>query len=335
MKRIFIFLVLLGLSASLAYAQFPVSDASCAYCGVKLSKNGKPIENVQHKKGCKYYVEEEPESSTPQSTHLKDYTPKEESKNKDPKPTFLKVEKVPQPKQPSQPQSQTSSGQHLSSVNIKNEYDKKLTDKFGNTAYCKTFPNGLELWAIFHYSGTKIGEFAGVELLGDGESLYYLKVKGTNGLYGLYYSKEQKLGINYTDIKPIIRTTRNGQKFVDFDVSQRGSDGLQKHGLFDGRKFTLPCEYDRIEALNTNTGYYVKITKNGLMGVANGYDGTIIVPAKYTYLNTYYTPSKTLYFIVGIGDKLGACSTNEWKKEPVIPLEYTLDQVRSMLNKKD
>ena len=69
MKRFLIILITLGFAASASYAQIPpVSDAACAYCGVKLTHNGKPIPNVKHKSTCKYYVKEEESSSSNSSS---------------------------------------------------------------------------------------------------------------------------------------------------------------------------------------------------------------------------------------------------------------------------
>ena len=335
MKRI-LFLIAIILSSTALFAQYPVSDASCAYCGVKLSKNGKPIPNVKHKSTCRYYVKEEAEESSQstQSKHLKDYKPKEEKKEEieankkksasssanSGKVNFIPVEQAKQ--------------QHLSSVNIKNEYDKKLTDNYGYTAYGKTYPNGQELWVMFDDKGSKIGEFAGAELLGDTGTLQYFKVKGFNGLYGLYYAKYQKLANQYTDIKPLYSTSRNGKKFIYFDISQTGSDGLQKHGFYDGYSIKLPCEYDRIELLD---GYRIKVTKNGLSGVVNEYDCSTIVPVQYSYLIRYVSKSKEVYYIVGNGEsnKLGAWDDhNVLNDKPTIPLEYTLEQVRNILDKR-
>lgn len=427
MKRILFLLVALLFSSAMR-AQYPVSDASCAYCGVKLSQNGKPIPNVKHKSTCKYYVKEEDEESSQstQSTHLKDYKPNEEIKDEvvyyrsaygdgrrdlplecpvchklkhaqgceigrlqklslyyyqqatnayfrnnnsdyqkyiaeasntekllikklkeaieankkknasssSGKVTFIPVEQAQHQQNTSNSQSSSNSSQHLSSVNIKKEYDKKLADEYGYTAYGKTYSNGQELWVLFDNQGSKIGEFAGVELLGESGTLQYFKVKGFNGLYGLYYTKNQQLAAQYTDIKPLFRTSRKGEKFIYFEITQTGSDGLQKHGLYDGHEIKIPCEYDRIELF---PDFRVKVTKNGLSGVIKEYRQTVIVPVQYSYLVRYVSKSKDVYYIVGNGesDKLGAWDNYDILNDaPTIPLEYTLEQVRSMLDKR-
>ena len=69
MKRFLVLIIALGFAASASYAQIPpVSDAACAYCGVKLTHNGKPIPNVKHKSTCKYYEKEEESSSSNSSS---------------------------------------------------------------------------------------------------------------------------------------------------------------------------------------------------------------------------------------------------------------------------
>ena len=67
---------------------------------------------------------------------------------------------------------------------------------------------------------------------------------------------------------------------------------------------------------------------------------------EYEYLNTYFVPDtyidaenrkvtvNRMFYIVGNGGKFGAWDNSEWHKEMVIPMEYTVDQVKSMLEKR-
>lgn len=69
MKKIVYLFISFLFTSVVANAQItPVPDASCAYCGVKLEHNGKPIQNVRHKSTCKYYVKEEESSSSNSSS---------------------------------------------------------------------------------------------------------------------------------------------------------------------------------------------------------------------------------------------------------------------------
>ena len=50
--------------------------------------------------------------------------------------------------------------QHLSSVDLKNGYDKKLGNDSWATAYGKTFPNGQEQWALYDQDGQEVGQLS-------------------------------------------------------------------------------------------------------------------------------------------------------------------------------
>lgn len=244
-------------------------------------------------------------------------------------------------------QNQAGTGQHLVSTNIRNEYDKKLTSKYGATAYGKTYHNGQEMWVLYDYHDNKIGEYAKVEMIDD----HYFKVRDSRGNYGLCDSGKELFPPQYSSMEAVYYIYKNG-KSLYLDVTKRGSDGLLKHGLLDvntqavyggGQGYVLPCEYDRIELINFENR--AKITKNGRMGAADIRHGKIIVQPEYEYLNTYFVPDtyinaenkrvtvNRLFYIVGNGGKFGAWDDSEWHKKMVIPMEYTVDQVKSMLEK--
>ena len=249
-------------------------------------------------------------------------------------------------------QEQTGAGQHIVSTNIRNEYDKKLTSTYGATAYGKTYHNGQEAWVLYDYNDNKIGEYAKVERIADS----YFKVRDSRGYYGLCDSGKELFPPQYSSMDAAYyhyKSSRGEGKSLYLDVTKRGSDGLLKHGLLDvnkqalyggGQGYILPCEYDRIEIINDQNR--AKVTKNRRMGAADISNGKIIVQPEYEYLNTYFVPDtyidaenrkvtvNRMFYIVGNGGKFGAWDNSEWHKEMVIPMEYTVDQVKSMLEKR-
>ena len=252
---------------------------------------------------------------------------------------------------PSYTPSVPSSGEHLSSVNIRNEYDKKLTNEFKSTAYGKTYPNGREEWVLYDYNDKKIGEYAKVEMVEN-----YFKVRDFQGNYGLCDGRRELFAPQFGSIEVVYEPGYyDGKRFLMLDVTKRGSDGLLKHGLLNPNTqalygghagYILPCEYDRIELTSFGNA---KVTKNRRMGIVSTTStspGKVIVKPEYEYLNTYYVPTtyydaenrkvtrNTVYYIVGNGGKFGAWDSSEWHKDLTVPMEYTIDQVKSILDKR-
>lgn len=419
MKRLF--LLSMALSAFWAMAPVevqaqipPAGDPHCVYCGVNL-KTGEA-----HKRGCEYYSEpeREEESSSSNSTHLKDYEPLPEvrselkmdyenyqlmyrvgdgnsmvrcphcgevthksgcelgrlqgvacqSKDRALAATtkatreaalrdyhraeeeMRRMYESDQKRRSDEMHSQFEKreeearmreqevlGQHVVSANIRNEYDKKLTIAYGGVAYGKTYPNGREEWVVYSVYDYVIGVYAKVERIGN----KFFKVKDSRGYYGLCDTEKEIIAPRYAGMDAIYDS---GSEYLYLDVTERGTDGLLKHGLLnpisEEHSSVLPCEYDRIEVISGH--YRFKVTKNGRMGVVDD-KGDVVVEPKYEYLNTYFVKTGSgkytrMFFIVGNGGRFGAWDDNvrhyQWNQEMEVPMEYTVDQVKSMLEKR-
>lgn len=282
-----------------------------------------------------------------------------------PAPSYSYSAPAPSPSSSSSSSTQTQgSYQHLTGVDIMNNYDKKLS--FGNyfaTAYGKTAPNGTERWVLMTEDGKEAGTFSKVEFVEASGIDQYILVRDDNGQWGIY-SRAASLMCDpqFESIKMLKATTFNGEEHFPrafFDVTKRDAQGILRHGLFNPnwmhykngeyveRYDAIPCEYDQIEMIDdrgnpsltdediVDDGYGIlaKVRRDGKSGIIEPYNRDVVLPAEYSYVNTYYTLKKGRYLIVGDGNQLGAYYTGTMPMEEVVPVTvgYSLDKVKQLI----
>jgi hypothetical protein len=276
------------------------------------------------------------------STKLKDYTPMPErapSSSSSSSSSFS---------------SRPSSSTHyvMPSANIVKNYDKELSYGEGYArALGVTMPNGTERWLLANSKGEEVGQFSKVEFAEISGMEQYILVRDDNGQWGIYgRGGTQMCKLQYESIKllsPIVGD--NGYRGAYFDVTKRDERGVLRHGLVNpgdvrGKVIeTIPCEYDYIEMIDYrrvpnlsdfgNYGPLAKVKKNGKLAIVAAETGELLIPAGYSYLNTYYTQNGN-YFIVGDGTNFGAYA-NTYPIKMIIPVTngITLDKVRNMIDK--
>ena len=235
-----------------------------------------------------------------------------------------------------------ASYQHLSSVDIKNGYDKKIGYSSWATAYGKTFPSGEEMWVLYDQDGNEVGQFSKIETAQIPDALDVFIARDLNGKWGVYNAG------GYAIVEPIYESVKvliargNGEPREFYDVTQRDGQGMLRHGIINGSivsgdNRTIPCACDRIELIDrspSNRGVLAKITVDGRMGIMDADYGDVIIQPAFSYLNTYFT-RRGMYFIAGDGNSLGAYDA-ETMEEIVSPGSgKTLDQVRNILDQRD
>lgn len=235
-----------------------------------------------------------------------------------------------------------ASYQHLSSVDIKNGYDKKIGYSSWATAYGKTFPSGEEMWVLYDQDGNEVGQFSKIETAQIPDALDVFIARDLNGKWGVYNAG------GYAIVEPIYESVKvliargNGEPREFYDVTQRDGQGMLRHGIINGSivsgdNRTIPCACDRIELIDrspSNRGVLAKITVDGRMGIMDADYGDVIIQPAFSYLNTYFT-HRGMYFIAGDGNSLGAYDA-ETMEEIVSPGSgKTLDQVRNILDQRD
>ena len=236
----------------------------------------------------------------------------------------------------------SASYQHLSSVDIKGNYDKKIGYSSWATAYGKTFPNGEELWVLYDQDGQEIGQFSKIETVQVANALDVFIVRDLNGKWGVYNAGGYAIvEPEYESVKVLI-ASGNGEPREFYDVTLRDGQGMLRHGLINGAivtgdNRTIPCACDRIELIDrspSNRGVLAKITVDGGIGIMDADSGDVIIQPAFSYLNTYFT-RRGMYFIAGDGNSLGAYDA-ETMEEIVSPGSgKTLDQVRNILDQID
>ena len=252
--------------------------------------------------------------------------------------------------------SAPGSYQHLSSADIKNGYDKKLS--FGSdfaTAYCATAPNGTERWALFDIDGVEVGQFSKVEFVEANGINQYILVRDDNGKWGIYGRGGTRLcEPKFESVKMLSSVVNDiGGIMVVFDVTMRNNGGVLQHGIYNPdieemnhgfnenkNPMTIPCEYDYVELIDrsaTYDGVLAKVRKNGLSGVIGTFNGTEKIPVAYSYINTYFTLKGGMYLLVGDGNRMGAYHVDDGEFEEVVPITsgYSLDKVRSLIDSRD
>ena len=250
--------------------------------------------------------------------------------------------------------SRPSSSTHyvMPSAYIVKNYDKELSYGEGYArALGVTMPNGTERWLLANYKGEEVGQFSKVEFAEVNGMEQYILVRNDNGQWGIYgRGGTQMCEPQYESIKllsPIVGD--NGYRGAYFDVAKRDERGVLRHGLVNPGDIrgnvieTIPCEYDYIEMIDyrrvpnlSDCGDYgplAKVKKNGKLAIVAAETGKLLIPAEYSYLNTYYT-QKGNYFIVGDGTNFGAYA-NTYPMTMIIPVTngITLDKVRNMIDK--
>lgn len=232
--------------------------------------------------------------------------------------------------------------QHLSSVDIKNDYDKKIGYSSWATAYGKTLPNGEEMWVLYDQDGNEVGQFSKIETAQIPDALDVFLVRDLNGKWGVYNAG------GYAIVEPVYESVKvliardNGGPREFYDVTQRDGQGMLRHGIINGSiaggdNRTIPCACDRIELIDrspSNRGVLAKITVDGGIGIMDADSGDVIIQPAFSYLNTYFT-RRGMYFIAGDGNSLGAYDAKTMEEIVSPGSGKTLDQVRNILDKRD
>lgn len=249
----------------------------------------------------------------------------------------------------------SASYQHLSSVDIRGKYDKKLD--FGSdfaTAYCATAPNGTERWVLYNMDDKEVGQFSKVEFVEASGMDQYILVRDDNSRWGIYSHGGSELCEPKFESVKMLSTVVNeiGGREVVFDVTMRNNVGVIQHGIYNpdieimnrvlgenNNPMTIPCEYDYVELIDrsaTYDGVLAKVRKNGLSGVIGTFNGIVEVPVAYSYINTYFTLKGGMYLLVGDDNRMGAYHVGD-EVEEVVPVTdgYTLDKVKRLIAEKE
>ena len=230
--------------------------------------------------------------------------------------------------------------QHLSSVDIKNGYDKKIGYSPWATAYGKTLPNGEEMWVLYDQDGNEVGQFSKIETAQIPGALDVFLVRDLNGKWGVYNAG------GYAIVEPVYESVKvliardNGGPREFYDVTQRDGQGMLRHGIINGAivsgdNRTIPCVCNRIELIDrspSNHGVLAKITVDGRMGIMDADYGNVIIQPGFSYLNTYFTLKGGMYVLAGDGNRMGAYHVGDEVVEVVPVTEgYTLDKVKRLI----
>ncbi|MBR5435452.1 MAG: hypothetical protein IK120_01150 [Muribaculaceae bacterium] len=232
--------------------------------------------------------------------------------------------------------------QHLSSVDIKGNYDKKIGYSNWATAYGKTFPNGEERWVLYDQDGQEVGQFLKVESVPVPTGLDVFLVKNLDGKWGVYNAGGDAIvEPKYESIKVVV-AQQGGESREFYDVTLRDERGLLRHGIINGAiagddNQTIPCVCDHIELIDrspSNRGVLAKYTIDGNSGVMDADSGDVLIQPGYSYVNTYFT-LKGMYFIVGDGTHFGAYDAATMEEVASPTDARTLYQVREIIDKRD
>ncbi len=230
--------------------------------------------------------------------------------------------------------------QHLSSVDIKNGYDKKIGYSSWATAYGKTLPNGEEMWVLYDQDDNEVGQFSKIETAQIPDALDVFLVRDLNGKWGVYNAG------GYAIVEPVYESVKvliardNGGPREFYDVTQRDGQGMLRHGIINGAivsgdNRTIPCVCNRIELIDrspSNHGVLAKITVDGRMGIIDADYGNVIIQPGFSYLNTYFTLKGGMYVLAGDGNRMGAYHVGDEVVEVVPVTEgYTLDKVKRLI----
>ena len=232
--------------------------------------------------------------------------------------------------------------QHISSVDIKNGYDKKLGSDSWATAYGKTFPNGQEQWVLYDPNAQEVGQFSKVESAAVPSGLDVFLARGFDGKWGVYNAGGYAIvAPKYESVKVLV-AQQGGKSREFYDVTLRDERGVLRHGIINGSiaiddSQTIPCACDRIELIDrspSNRGVLAKFTIDGNMGVIDADSGDVLIQPAFSYVNTFFTP-KGMYLIVGDGTSFGAYFAETMEVVVSPDAGKSLDQVRNMIDQRD
>ena len=234
-----------------------------------------------------------------------------------------------------------ASYQHLSSVDLKNGYDKKLGFDSWATAYGKTFPNGQEQWVLYDQDGQEVGLFSKVEPAAVPTGLDVFLVRDFEGKWGVYNAGGYAIVEPKFESVKVLVAQHDNQSREFYDVTMRDERGMLRHGIINGSILigdnqTIPCACDRIELIDrcpSNRGVLAKFTIDGSMGIIDADSGDVLIQPGYSYVNTYFTP-KGMYLIVGDGSQFGAYNAATMEVVVLPDADKTLEQVKNMIDQR-
>ena len=235
-----------------------------------------------------------------------------------------------------------ASYQHLSSVDLKNGYDKKLGFDSWATAYGKTFPNGQEQWVLYDQDGKEVGQFSKVETAAVPTGLDVFLVRDLKGKWGLYNAGGYAIVEPKFESVKVLVAQQDNESREYYDVTMRDERGMLLHGIINGsiligNNQTIPCACDRIELIDrspSNRGVLAKFSIDGKMGIIDADSGDVLIQPGYSYVNTYFTP-KGMYFIVGDGTQFGAYNATTMEMVVSSDASNTLEQVKTIIDQRD
>ncbi len=235
-----------------------------------------------------------------------------------------------------------ASYQHLSSVDLKNGYDKKLGYDSWATAYGKTFPNGQEQWVLYDQDGKEVGQFSKVEPAAVPTGLDVFLVRDFEGKWGVYNAGGYAIVEPKFESVKVLVAQQDNESREFYDVTMRDERGVLLHGIINGSILigdnqTIPCACDRIELIDrspSNRGVLAKFSIDGNMGIIDADSGDVLIQPGYTYINTYFTP-KGMYLIVGDGIQFGAYNAETMEAVVFPDAGKTLEQVKTILDQRD
>ena len=235
-----------------------------------------------------------------------------------------------------------ASYQHLSSVDLKNGYDKKLGFDSWATAYGKTFPNGQEQWVLYDQDGKEVGQFSKVETAAVPTGLDVFLVRDLKGKWGVYNAGGYAIVEPKFESVKVLVAQQDNESREYYDVTMRDERGMLLHGIINGsiligNNQTIPCACDRIELIDrspSNRGVLAKFSIDGKMGIIDADSGDVLIQPGYSYVNTYFTP-KGMYFIVGDGTQFGAYNATTMEMVVSSDASNTLEQVKTIIDQRD
>ena len=235
-----------------------------------------------------------------------------------------------------------ASYQHLSSVDLKNGYDKKLGFDSWATAYGKTFPNGQEQWVLYDQDGKEVGQFSKVETAAVPTGLDVFLVRDLKGKWGVYNAGGYAIVEPKFESVKVLVAQQDNESREYYDVTMRDERGMLLHGIINGsiligNNQTIPCACDRIELIDrspSNRGVLAKFSIDGKMGIIDADSGDVLIQPGYSYVNTYFTP-KGMYFIVGDGTQFGAYNATAMEMVVSSDASNTLEQVKTIIDQRD
>jgi hypothetical protein len=232
-------------------------------------------------------------------------------------------------------------------VYVLKNYDKKLSYGSGYaTAFGATMPNGTERWLLTDPEGNEVGMFSKIEFAEVNGTKQFILVRNDNGQWGIYSNK----GIlvcepRYESVKLLTTPLGSASENTFFDVTKRDDSGVLKHGLYSSvcapevrQGENIPCQCDQIELIDrcpVSLGVLAKVMVEGKAAVLNASNGNVVIQPVYSYVNTYFTRKRGMYFIIGDTNGLGACHAESMEEVVPVTNGFTLDKVRNLIDERD